>query len=84
MCVAIPARVVEITEGVPPMASIDQAGRPDRCCLAYLPEAKVGDYVLVQNGFAVEIMDAETAAECLAVFIEIGAMPFSAPSTPLR
>jgi hydrogenase expression/formation protein HypC len=74
MCVAIPARIVEIINTVPLTARVDIAGRVDRCCLTYLPEAKVGDYVLVQSGFAVELLDAEDAAETLAAFAAIGAM----------
>ena len=74
MCVSIPARIVEIIDVVPLTASIDIAGRADRCCLTYLPEAKVGDYVLVQGGFAVELLDAGDAAESLAAFAAIGAM----------
>ncbi|MGZ6338859.1 MAG: HypC/HybG/HupF family hydrogenase formation chaperone, partial [Candidatus Limnocylindrales bacterium] len=42
MCVAIPARILEIINMVPLTASIDIAGRVARCCLTYLPEAKVG------------------------------------------
>jgi hydrogenase expression/formation protein HypC len=74
MCVAIPARIVEIIDMVPLTACVDIAGRIARCCLAYLPGAKVGDYVLVQSGFAVELLDAEVAAESLAAFAAIGAM----------
>ena len=74
MCVAIPARIVEILDTVPLTASIDIAGRVDRCCLTHLPEAKVGDYVLVQAGFAVELLDAEVAEESLAAFAIIDAV----------
>ena len=74
MCVSIPARIVEIIDVVPLTACIDIAGRADRCCLTYLPEAKVGDYVLVQGGFAVELLDAEVAAESLAAFAVIDAV----------
>ena len=68
MCVSIPARIVEIIDVVPLTACIDIAGRADRCCLTYLPEAKVGD------GFAVELLDAEVAAESLAAFAVIDAV----------
>jgi hydrogenase expression/formation protein HypC len=85
MCVAIPARITEITEGVPGvprMARVDRAGRPDQCCLSFLPEAKVGEYVLVQSGFAVELLDAETAAESLAAFLQVSAMTIPTPLLP--
>lgn len=42
------------------------------CCLAYLPDAAAGDYVLVQRGFAVELLDAEAAQESFAAFASIG------------
>jgi hydrogenase expression/formation protein HypC len=68
MCVAIPARIVEIIPGALPQATLDQAGREVKCCLAYVPEATPGDYVLIQNGFAIEILDPKSAAESLAAF----------------
>ena len=74
MCVAIPSRIVEIIDMVPLTACIDIAGRVARCCLTYLPEAKVGDYVLVQSGYAVELLDAGVAAESLAAFAAIDAV----------
>jgi hydrogenase expression/formation protein HypC len=74
VCVSIPARILEILDVAPLTARIDIAGRAERCCLTYLPEAKVGDYVLVQGGFAVELLDAEVAAESLAAFAVIDAV----------
>lgn len=74
MCVSIPARVLEILDVAPLTACVDIAGRADRCCLTHLPEAKVGDYVLVQAGFAVELLDAEVAEESLAAFAVIDAV----------
>lgn len=75
MCVSIPARIVRITGGPLPMAGIDVAGRAQECCLAYLPDAAVGDHVLVQNGFAIELLDPRAAAESLAAFAELGLLP---------
>jgi hydrogenase expression/formation protein HypC len=72
MCVGIPAQITEITGGVMPMASADLAGRTVECCLAYHPDAAVGDYVLMQNGFAIELLTPEAAAESLAAFAELG------------
>jgi hydrogenase maturation factor len=42
----------------------------------------VGEYVLVQSGFAVELLDAETAAESLAAFLQVGAMTIPTPLMP--
>ncbi len=85
MCVSIPSRITEITPGLLPMALVDVDGRPMSCCLAYVPEAAIGDYVLVQNGFAVDLMDPEAAALSLAAFQELGVLGQVAepPASPL-
>lgn len=70
MCLGIPAKILEITDGPLPSARLDIAGQERTCCLAYLPEAQVGDYVLIQNGFAMSIMDTESALESLATIEE--------------
>ncbi|MBU4335624.1 MAG: HypC/HybG/HupF family hydrogenase formation chaperone [Actinobacteria bacterium] len=79
MCVGVPALITSISGDVLPMASIDLAGRHEECCLAYLPEAGVGDHVLVQNGFAVQLLDPEAAAASLAAFVELGVLAPPAP-----
>ena len=43
MCIGIPARIISIEGDVLPNAVIDVAGQQRTCCLAYLPEAQVGD-----------------------------------------
>lgn len=75
MCVAIPARIVSITTGLMPMAQVEINGETQQCCLAYHPEAEVGDHVLVQRGFAIELLDAEAAASSLAAFQALGVLP---------
>src|SRR5690606_22408254 len=52
MCIGIPGKILAIREGLMPMADLDFGGTARECCLAYVPEARVGDYVLIQNGFA--------------------------------
>ncbi|MDR1833746.1 MAG: HypC/HybG/HupF family hydrogenase formation chaperone [Propionibacteriaceae bacterium] len=66
MCVAIPTEIAEITPGALPMARL--VGRDGECCLAYYPEAKPGDFVLTQHGFAIQLLTAEEAEEVLAAF----------------
>jgi hydrogenase expression/formation protein HypC len=73
MCIAFPVPILDITDGPLPMAHVDHAGTAVSCCLAYVPEAQVGDYVLVQNGFAVDLLDPQSAAESLAAFAELSA-----------
>jgi hydrogenase expression/formation protein HypC len=75
MCVGVPAQVLSLTDGVMPMARLAMAGAELEVCIAYLPEAAVGDWVLVQNGFAVAQLDEASAAESLAAFAELGALP---------
>ncbi|MDR0782794.1 MAG: HypC/HybG/HupF family hydrogenase formation chaperone [Propionibacteriaceae bacterium] len=75
MCVAAPLPILDITAGPMPMGHVELNGVPFSCCFAYVPEAQVGDYVLVNNGFAIEIIDPISAAESLAVFAELGDQP---------
>jgi hydrogenase expression/formation protein HypC len=72
MCLALPALVTAVTPGLIPTATATQLGREVTCRLAYVPAAKVGDYVLIQHGFAVEILDEQAAAESIAAFAELG------------
>lgn len=74
MCVGVPAQVLALTDGVMPMARLSMSGAEMDVCIAYLPEAAVGDWVLVQNGFAVALLDEDSAAESLAAFAELGAL----------
>jgi hydrogenase expression/formation protein HypC len=71
MCFAIPARIAEILPGAMPMARLEGNVRPDSCCLAYVPEAEVGDYVIVRNGYAIEVVDGESARSSMALFAEL-------------
>ncbi len=67
MCLAIPGRVAELYEsGGVTMARVDFGGVTREACLAYLPETKVGDYVLVHAGFAISAVDKEEAKKTLA------------------
>src|SRR4030042_1260445 len=53
MCLAVPGKVVEITgEGDLRMGKVDFSGVQRQACLAYVPEVRLGDYVLVPLGFA--------------------------------
>jgi hydrogenase expression/formation protein HypC len=67
MCLAIPMVLVERNEfeGV---AEIDGVQR--RVSVMYVPEAEVGDYVLVHAGFAIGQVDADEAAKTLEMLRE--------------
>lgn len=67
MCLAIPGRVVEISggEGLDRRGLVDYDGVRQAASLAYLPDAKIGDYVLVHVGFAISRLDADEAERIL-------------------
>ncbi len=75
MCLALPGRIVALAGG-PGLrtGTVDFAGLIRDCCLAYVPEARVGDYVIVHVGFAMAVLDEEAALESLALFAELGAL----------
>jgi hydrogenase expression/formation protein HypC len=69
MCLAIPALIKSI-EGKE--AEADMGGIIRRISLWLTPEAKVGDYVLIHTGYAINVLDQEEAEETLRLFEEIG------------
>jgi hydrogenase expression/formation protein HypC len=64
MCLAIPMRLIEI-DGVAAVAEVDGVTRAVR--LDLLPEAVLGDYVLIHAGLAIARVDARHAEETLAL-----------------
>ena len=74
MCLAIPARIVEITQETGPlrMGRVDFGGVARETCLVYTPEAQVGDYVIVHAGFAISRLDEEEARATLDLLAESG------------
>jgi hydrogenase expression/formation protein HypC len=74
MCLGVPGKIVEIYEqGGLQMGKIDFGGVLREVCLAYVPEAKIGDYTVVHVGFALNLLDEAEAQETLALLKEIGA-----------
>lgn len=65
MCLAVPGKVVEITgeEPLSRVGKIDFGGVLKEASLAFLPEANVGDYVIVHVGFAISRVDEEEATK---------------------
>jgi len=73
MCLAVPGKVVSV-EGESDllrMGKVDFGGVLKEVCLAYAPEAGVGDYVIVHAGFAISTLDQEAAGQ---VFEYLGQM----------
>jgi hydrogenase expression/formation protein HypC len=73
MCLAIPAKVVELTGGY--MARVDLGGVRKEISLALVEGVSVGDYVIVHVGYALTRLDPEEAARTLATFAEAGISP---------
>lgn len=62
MCLGIPGKVVETyREHDVLMGKIDFGGVFKRACLEHVPHVKIGDYVVVHVGFALNTIDAEEA-----------------------
>lgn len=63
MCLAIPGKILEFhdSNGIK-MAKVDFGGVSREACLEYLPEAGLGDFVMVHVGFAISKVDEEEAA----------------------
>ena len=78
MCVGIPAEIIAITPGILPMARVLLNAEELDCQLAYFPEAEIGDYVLIQNGFVMDVLDPQAAADSLAAFAELGVIELPA------
>jgi hydrogenase expression/formation protein HypC len=73
MCLGIPAKLLEVRpQDDPPMGKIEFGGILKDVCLAYTPEAQVGDYVLVHVGFAISRIDEAEAQEIFGYLEEIG------------
>jgi len=69
MCLALPARVAELV-GME-QAIIDLGGVRKRISIALVPQARVGDYVIVHVGYAIGLLDPEEAAATLKLFAEM-------------
>ena len=72
MCLGIPGRIVEIYEkdGLT-MGKVDFGGVIREACLAYVPEAELGDYTIIHVGFALSKIDEAEAFETLKLLAEM-------------
>ena len=74
MCLGVPGKIVEIRQddlGLH-MGRVSFAGITKEVCLAYTPEAEVGDYVVVHVGFAISKIDEDEAHKVFAYLEEMG------------
>ena len=75
MCLAIPGKIIEThLEHSMRMAKVQFGGISKRICLEYVPEAQIGDYVLVHVGFALARIDEEEAKRVFEMLQGIGGL----------
>ena len=80
MCLAFPAKVLHI-EG--DLATVERSGVKRSASLMLLPEAKVGDYVLIHAGFAMQVIDERELKIRDALVAEMNGAPRSVESLAL-
>jgi hydrogenase expression/formation protein HypC len=75
MCLGVPGKIVQIGEanaaGIT-MGKVSFDGIVKEVCLAYVPEAHVGDFVMVHAGFALNTLDEAEANEVFDLLRQIG------------
>ncbi len=72
MCLGVPGKIIEIYENAGmSMGKIDFGGVTREVCLAYVPEAKIGDYAMIHVGFALNLMSEAEAQESLDLLRQI-------------
>ncbi len=86
MCLAVPGKVLDIQGDDPLLRSgrVSFAGVVKNVSLTCVPEAKVGDYVLVHVGLAISVVDEKEAEETFRYLKEMGDLDGleSAPASP--
>lgn len=80
MCLAFPAKVLKIDNE---LAMVERAGVKREASLMLLPEAKVGDYVLIHAGFAMQIIDEQELKIRDALVAEMNGAPRTIESLQL-
>jgi hydrogenase expression/formation protein HypC len=69
MCLALPARIFSLLDAE--QAVVDLGGVRKTISIALVPEARVGDYVIVHVGHAIGTLDEDEAQATLALFAEL-------------
>jgi hydrogenase expression/formation protein HypC len=68
MCLAIPGKVIEIDgTAIPRMGKASFGGIQKKICLEWVPDVKIGEYVIVHVGFAISKMNEEEAMKTLSL-----------------
>jgi len=72
MCLGVPGRIIELYESEGRrMGTVDFGGVRREACLDFVPEAQVGQYVVVHVGFAISLLSEVEAQETLELLREI-------------
>jgi hydrogenase expression/formation protein HypC len=80
VCLAIPGKILEIQEAGPlRSARVQFGGIVRQVSLNFVPEAGLGDYVMVHVGFAISRVDAEEAERTYKLLEEMGALEAEMP-----
>lgn len=74
MCLGIPGKILDVRAGDLRTGRVAFGGIVREVCLEYVPEADVGDWVIVHVGFAISRIDEAEAARTLAYLEEMGEM----------
>jgi len=68
MCLAVPMKVISLTDAT---GVAEMSGVKKEISFLMLPEAQIGDYVIVHAGFAIQILNEEEAQKTLDLFREM-------------
>lgn len=81
MCLAIPGKIVAIADHHSPLRTgrVSFGGIAKEVCLAYTPDARVGDYVIVHVGVAISRLDEAEAARVFEYLRQIGELDELSP-----
>lgn len=75
MCLAVPGKILSLSERDGTLMSlVDFGGIQKDVCLQYIPDAAVGEYVVVHVGFAIQRLDEESAIKTLNEFEHLGVL----------
>lgn len=74
MCLAVPGKVISIDESNPElrMAKVNFGGVNKNICIQWVPDVKVGEYVLAHVGFALNKVDEKDAEETIKILRKMG------------
>lgn len=82
MCLAVPARIIELLPG--DMARAEVGGVVKELSLCLVDDVAVGDFVIVHVGFALSRLEPEEAEATLALFAEAGMLTEDDESVPVE